>query len=474
MPGRGVPGVLLRVGGCVLDADRGVLTTADGTETTLRPKTLDLALLLLRNPGRAMSRTEILDAVWPGIFVTDDNVTQCVTELRRAMGPEGAALVKTLPRRGYLLEAEVVAIPAPPRILLAPDPLATPGPDDAAPRPAMPAPPSPPPPPSSLRPWLRWAGAGIVAAGAAAWLLWPAPGAVPTQGMAVPGPAVTQAALPVAPPLPLADAEPPAPTPAEQSMDLWREGRAVLRSSGRIVETRLQARALFERAVELDPTNFRAMAEAAFTYTNAVLGGASLTPEADIARAAWLTERAVAIESRHAVTHTARAAVLRLQRRHAEALEHYRMAVALDPSAHASRANVGWMMLLIGRGEEAAAPVLASLAAGPSPQFMGAWTAYLGLIALHTGTGDHGVARLRESLDHEAFLPRQERLVYLVAALAANGEAAAARALAADIAQRFPQANVAWLAGRPQSDHPVYRAQFDRILALLREVGLPE
>ena len=452
LSGKQVAAGPLRLGGCVLDAERGVLTAADGTETTLRPKTLDLALLLLANPGRVVSRAEILDSVWPGVFVTDDSVTQCVTELRRAMGAEGATLLKTLPRRGYLLEAEVGPAPSP-------------GPVAPA---AEPAPPAAPVVPAARR-LLPWLGGGLVAAGAAAWQLWPAaPGPIAPAPVAPP---FAQAPPPAATP---PAAEDPAPSAAEQSMALWREGRAVLRSSGRIVETRLQARALFERAVELDPTNFRAMSEAAFTYTNAVLGGASLTPEADIARAAWLTERAVAIESRHAVTHTARAAVLRLQRRHAEALEHYRMAVTLDPSAHASRANVGWMMLLIGRGEEAAAPVLASLAAGPSPQFLGAWTAYLGLIALHTGTEDHGVARLRESLDHEAFLPRQERLVYLVAALAAKGEAAAARALAADIAQRFPQASVAWLAGRPQSDHPVYRAQFGRILGLLREAGLPE
>lgn len=446
LSGKQVAAGPLRLGGCVLDAERGVLTAADGTETTLRPKTLDLALLLLANPGRVVSRAEILDSIWPGVFVTDDSVTQCVTELRRAMGAEGATLLKTLPRRGYLLEAAVTPV--------------------SPPAPATPTRPDAPAAPGARRA-LPWVAGGLVAAGVAAWMLWPAP---PAPLAPVVAPPVAQAPPPAAPPA----AEDPAPSAAEQSMALWREGRAVLRSSGRIVETRLQARALFERAVELDPTNFRAMSEAAFTYTNAVLGGASLTPEADLARAAWLTERAVAIESRHAVTHTARAAVLRLQRRHAEALEHYRMAVALDPSAHASRANVGWMMLLIGRGEEAAAPVLASLAAGPSPQFLGAWTAYLGLIALHTGTDDHGVGRLRESLDHEAFLSRQERLVYLVAALAANGEADAARALAADIAQRFPQASVTWLAGRPQSDHPVYRAQFDRILALLREAGLPE
>jgi Tfp pilus assembly protein PilF len=408
-----------------------------------------------------VSRAEILDAVWPDVNVTDDSITQCVGELRRALGDE-AGLLKTIPRRGYLLElAPEAAAVVPPALV--PEPVA------ASAKPLEVTPPAP-------VAVVRFAGrsrgvaAGVLllAAVFGAWFLVPArQPAVREAASSVTPPAVANGAAPAS--------DPQAPSAAEQSMALWREGRATLRSSGRIVETRLQARALFERAIELDPTNFRAMAEAAFTYTNAVLGGASLNPEADLARAAALTERAVAIESRHAVTHTARAAVLRIQRRHEEALEHYRMAVLLDPSAHASRANVGWMLLLIGRSDEAAAPVLASLAADPNPQFLGAWLAYLGLIQLHGGSGDHGVARLRESLEHEAaFMSRHERLVYLVAALAANADTEAARNLAADVSDRYPQVTLAWFSGRAQSDHPIYRTQFERIIGLLRTAGIRE
>lgn len=257
-------------------------------------------------------------------------------------------------------------------------------------------------------------------------------------------------------------------------MRLLAEGRAVLRSSGRLVETRLQARQLFEQAVELDPQNFRALSEAAFTYTNAVLGGASLNPAADLARAEVLTERAVAIESRYAITHTARAALLRLQRRHAEAAAHYRMAVELDPSAHASRANLGFMMLLLGRGDEAEGPVRASLAAGPNPQVAGAWFSFLGLIQLHRGTADHGVAMLRESLPYEAFISRAERMIYLAAALEADGQAGEAAALAGELAERHPGMGLRWFAGRSFSDHPAYVAQFATILESLRRAGLPE
>jgi len=101
----------IRFGCCVLDDGRGTLSAPDGAETVLRPKTLDLLRLMLRNPGRVVSRQEILDAVWPNLFVTDDSITQCVVEIRRAMGAGGVELLKTVPRRGYLLQAEVAAEP---------------------------------------------------------------------------------------------------------------------------------------------------------------------------------------------------------------------------------------------------------------------------------------------------------------------------------------------------------------------------
>jgi adenylate cyclase len=97
----------IRFGACVLDEGRGVLCAPDGAESVLRPKTLDLLRLLLRNAGRIVARPDILDAVWPNLFVTDDSITQCVVEIRKAMGGGGAEMLKTIPRRGYLLQAEV-------------------------------------------------------------------------------------------------------------------------------------------------------------------------------------------------------------------------------------------------------------------------------------------------------------------------------------------------------------------------------
>lgn len=100
------------IGGSLLDPERGILRGADGTQATLRHKSLDLLLLLLRHSGRVVTRTAILDAVWPGLSVSDDSITQCIVEIRRALGPD-AAWLRTVPRRGYILDPAVGAGGAP-------------------------------------------------------------------------------------------------------------------------------------------------------------------------------------------------------------------------------------------------------------------------------------------------------------------------------------------------------------------------
>src|SRR4051812_6293456 len=91
----------------VLDLNRGALLGLDGAELPLRPKSFALLQLLIENAGRLLNRDTIMKAVWPDVFVTDDSITQCVGDIRRALGDEAQRLVRTVPRRGYLFAAEV-------------------------------------------------------------------------------------------------------------------------------------------------------------------------------------------------------------------------------------------------------------------------------------------------------------------------------------------------------------------------------
>ena len=95
-----------RFAGFTLDVGRGTLLGPEG-ELRLRPKSFELLVYLARHPGRLVGREELLNAVWGHAAVTDDSITQCLVEIRRALSDESRTLVRTMPRRGYLFDVSV-------------------------------------------------------------------------------------------------------------------------------------------------------------------------------------------------------------------------------------------------------------------------------------------------------------------------------------------------------------------------------
>jgi DNA-binding winged helix-turn-helix (wHTH) protein len=102
----------LRIGAAIFLPVPGFLII--GTQQKgLRPKTADVLKLLLENQGRMVPREELLQKVWPDLGVTDDNLTQSIGEIRRALGPGLAGLLKTVQGRGYILSSSAAMDPAP-------------------------------------------------------------------------------------------------------------------------------------------------------------------------------------------------------------------------------------------------------------------------------------------------------------------------------------------------------------------------
>src|SRR5262245_52574562 len=88
---------------------------AGDTEIELRPKSFAVLRYLVQNPGRLVTKQELLDAVWPDVTVSDEAIAQCIWELRQKLGDRDHRLIKTVARRGYLLGASVSAGPLQPR-----------------------------------------------------------------------------------------------------------------------------------------------------------------------------------------------------------------------------------------------------------------------------------------------------------------------------------------------------------------------
>jgi DNA-binding winged helix-turn-helix (wHTH) protein len=78
-----------------------------GVEISLTHKSRELLLLFLNNPGRLLTRDEIVERVWPDVAITDDALRFQIGELRKAFGAEGEAFIRTIRREGYRWEAPV-------------------------------------------------------------------------------------------------------------------------------------------------------------------------------------------------------------------------------------------------------------------------------------------------------------------------------------------------------------------------------
>ena len=92
-----------------VDLARGCLRDNNNREIGLRPKTFEVLCYLAENAGRLASKQALFEAVWPGVAVCDDSLVQCIRELRQKLGDEDRRLIKTVSRRGYLLDAVVLA-----------------------------------------------------------------------------------------------------------------------------------------------------------------------------------------------------------------------------------------------------------------------------------------------------------------------------------------------------------------------------
>src|SRR5512145_3134373 len=81
----------------------------DGEVIPISPKIIDLLLYLVARPSSLVTKDELFRALWPDVAVTDNALTQAVSELRQALGddPSNPTYVQTVARRGYRFIATV-------------------------------------------------------------------------------------------------------------------------------------------------------------------------------------------------------------------------------------------------------------------------------------------------------------------------------------------------------------------------------
>ena len=95
--------VILTINGIIIDFGNSTLRDQSGHSISLRPQSFAVLRYLAENANRLVTKDELIQAVWPGIAVTDDSIVQCIHDIRRALLDEDQFVLKTVPKHGYQL-----------------------------------------------------------------------------------------------------------------------------------------------------------------------------------------------------------------------------------------------------------------------------------------------------------------------------------------------------------------------------------
>jgi TolB-like protein len=93
----------IRLPSHVVDLGTDELRCATGERIELRPRSYAVLRLLAENAGRLVTKDEIIAKVWDDVAVTEDSLTQCIADIRKAIADEDRRILRTVPRKGYLL-----------------------------------------------------------------------------------------------------------------------------------------------------------------------------------------------------------------------------------------------------------------------------------------------------------------------------------------------------------------------------------
>ena len=79
----------------------------DGQEVALEGRALDLLICLAQAQGQVVAKSKLMERVWPGSFVEDNNLSVQASRLRKLLGP---AAVVNVERQGYRMGEKIQAI----------------------------------------------------------------------------------------------------------------------------------------------------------------------------------------------------------------------------------------------------------------------------------------------------------------------------------------------------------------------------
>ena len=99
-------GVIYEFGKFVLDPQERILLV-DGRPVHLPAKEFDTLLFLVENNGRALSKEEMMTAIWKDAFVEESNLAKQISLLRKLLASDDETFIETIPKHGYRFTGDV-------------------------------------------------------------------------------------------------------------------------------------------------------------------------------------------------------------------------------------------------------------------------------------------------------------------------------------------------------------------------------
>jgi TolB-like protein/class 3 adenylate cyclase/Flp pilus assembly protein TadD len=252
------------------------------------------------------------------------------------------------------------------------------------------------------------------------------------------------------------------------SLDYYFRGVARFNKGG--LDNLGKARELFEKAIELDPTNVDAIVGAARVDVVRALYGYGQRAES-LAAAEALLLKGLSIEPRNHWAHLWLGFIQILTNRGARGIGELERALSLNRNIGVAHAWIGLAKITLGRAEEAAAHVAEAFRISPTDAVTFLWKNIEGLAKLHLGADDEAVDLFRQSLDASRNYPLNH--FYLAAALARLGRQSEAEIDAKAGLAMAPNFTLARFRASAESDNPTFLAQREGVIEGMRRAGVP-
>lgn len=394
------------------DPSTRALTLKDGRSGQLRNKSKEVLSFLVRNPGRTVTKDELMENVWTDVAVTDDSLVQCIADIRRIVGRNAHQIVETIPREGYRLNL---------------------GLEESTAR-------------GSLMIPIGVAAVLLVALG----LFW----------------ANRPSDVPAIPENTNIEAQSTAPgTDSTAAYLEVMQGRAAANLFS--PDESLLAERHFRRAIDLDPNYARAHAELATIFAIRFENDWTVLQSADREKAFFYAERAVELEPESDLAHYALGRLHSIFSNYDDAESHLKRAMSLQPNNEDARAYYAIVRNFQGDAAGALEILEPTVASHPNPPF---WY-FLGVGNARFNLGHNELAEtaLIKCLELSSQSPYCMR--YLMAVYGEAGRAADAADIAKGYAALGFTPSVSAIMDVMTFHHPEGRARLESALLL---AGLPE